>query len=192
MKTARYRLPVVLAMVLSTSLLCAAQTRTAVVDMTRLIKAHPDAQAADELLQKQLEDFQLEQQEMLAQGEAIKTAYIALREEAGNSALSEEGRALKVKDLEQKRAELEGFEKTFVDTMRLRRKQLTDQEARLRRRIVEKIRETVAAYAAEKGLALVLDLAGAGISGVEPVVYFEKTMDVTDDLLKTIGTAVQE
>ena len=72
--------------------------------------------------------------------------------------------------------------------MRLRQKQLVDQEARMRRRIVRKIQERIREYVEKKGYLLVMDSSALGAGGVETVVYNSETIDITAEILKVIGS----
>ncbi|MBN1558510.1 MAG: OmpH family outer membrane protein [Lentisphaerae bacterium] len=152
----------------------------AVVDMARLIESHPDTPAAEDLLRKQIEEFELEQKELAERGNAMRDAYRAAREAARDEALSEAGRAERAEAAVAKGRELQAFEEQYVETVRLRQDQLRDQERRMRLRIVGKLVARIEAYAREAGLSLVLDSAGEGISGAGTVIYADGALDITD------------
>lgn len=164
----------------------AADEKIAVVDMGKLIGAHPAKESAEALLQKQLDDFEAEQKAMDADREKIKEAFDKIRAEADNKALSEEARDAKVKEAEQKILEMRQLERKSRDTAMNRRQQLADEKKRMQGQVVSKIRELIQELAKKKGYVLVLDSASIGMQGVEGVVYFEPAMDITDDILKMI------
>jgi len=162
-------------------------TRLAVVDMVELVRSHPDTASADDLLEKQLEDFELEREELLQKGETLKDAYDNAMQEAANPALSREAQQEKEEEALRLRNTLKEFEREFLGKMRERQRQLTEQEGRLRRRIITSIRDVVAAYAAAEGIALVLDKSGASVSGVETVVFSSPRLDVTDAIREKLN-----
>lgn len=187
MKMRRFLSVVLMVSLLIPAAMQAASLRVAVVDMAALIEAHPDSASADKLLDGQLEDFQLERDEMIRKGEALRAEYKEVRQAADNPALSEEARSAKEQTAAAKRDELRDFEREFIDTVRARQKQLAEQEARLRRRIVTKLQDVVGEYAKEQGIVLVLDTSGAGVSGIESVVYADESMDITDAIIPLLG-----
>ena len=49
--------------------------------------------------------------------------------------------------------------------------------------IVADIRKTVQRYINGKNIALVIDNSGKTMNGVEPVIYFDSALDITDDII---------
>jgi outer membrane protein len=164
-----------------------ADVKIGVVDMARLVKAHPDTPSADALLEKQLEEFQAEQKDMEDEFDKLKKAFDEARKEAGNKALSEEAREEKMQAAEEKLTAVRDYDRKVRETMGARQKQLSEQSLRMRKRIVEKIQEAVREYAAGKGFTVMLDSAALSVSGVEILLYASDKIDVTEDLLKVIG-----
>jgi Skp family chaperone for outer membrane proteins len=158
-----------------------------VVDVARVMRAHPDTAEADALLEKQLREFELEQEELLRRGAALKEAYETARDEAADPALSDEGRARREDAALEKRRALRLFEKEYVDTVRERQKQLTDQEHRMRGRIIDKVEALVEAAARADGYALVLDAASRAMSGNRLVLFHSAPMEITDNVIARIG-----
>ena len=165
----------------------ASELKVAVVDVARVMAAHPSTQAADELLQKQLREFEVEQKEMLKEGEALKDAYDTALQEASDRALSEAGRASKQKAAAKTRAELRAFEQQYVETIRERQKQLNDQENRMRRRIIDKVETLVQEAAEDGGYTLVLDASSRGVAGAKTVLAHAEALDITEAVLKRMA-----
>jgi len=165
--------------------LCA-ENQLATVDMGRLMKAHPDSAEAEAHMKKQVEEFEAEQQELMAGLEKARGDAIAARSEAASTVLSNKGRAEKEKVLEQMIAALREQELAARDTLRMRQKQLVDQEVRMRRRIVNKIREVVSEHAKAKGYLIVVDSSAVGMGGIDTVVYSSETIDITPGILAII------
>lgn len=174
----------VLIMMLAT---CFAEGDTiAVVDMAQLLKAHPKAAQAETALRNTLEEFEKEQEDML---EELGEAEQELREaqaEASSKVLSQQGRLDKQNLVTRKNAALQRKRRMLGETLRLRQKQLADQELRMRNRIVREIQAEIEKVAAKQGISLVLDSSSLGINGVPTVVFSKADMDLTSDILAKI------
>lgn len=164
----------------------AADGQIAVVQMDRLIKAHPTTKENLAVLKKQIKDFEDEQDKMIAERDSLEKTYRDAREEAENKALSEDVRGKKRQAAEDKLAALKELEKKRRETANLRQKQLTDQELRMRETIVSRIRDVIRDYTAKKGIIVVLN-GSAGVDGIEAVVYRVDKLDITEDILKLIS-----
>jgi len=164
----------------------AGEQRTAVVDMGKLIGAHPDKAAAETLLQKQVDDFEAEQKGIDEEREKIKNAFEKIRAETEDKALSEDARRDKLKDAEKKIIEMRELERKSRDTAATRRQQLAEEKRRMQGQVVSKIRDVIRDYAKKKGFTMVLDSASVGMQGVESVIYSEPDADITEDILKLI------
>jgi len=160
--------------------------RIGVVDMSRLVQSHPDTANADELLQRQAEEFEMEKDELLEKFKAMRGEFESIRSEASNKALSESAREKKRDEAREKLIALEEFQQEIRETTLKRQQQLSDQGDRMRRRIVGKIVEVVEKHASEKEYTVILDTANRGLSGVESVIYADKTLDITDTVLELI------
>ena len=162
------------------------ETTVGIVDMERVLSAHPETQEAERLLQKQIQEFETEKDTLLDKFERLKKDFEQARDEAESKALSEAGRQKKKTEAEEKLIALREFDAEVRQTTLLRQKQLADRKRRMRERIVERIRAIIQTYAAKKGLALVLD-SGPMLEGPGAVVYSLKTMDITEDILKIVA-----
>ncbi len=60
-------------------------------------------------------------------------------------------------------------------------------DERKRREIYEKIRRVIELKAREHNLAVVLDISGQTTNQMSVVLYFEKRMEITDEILKTLN-----
>jgi Skp family chaperone for outer membrane proteins len=162
------------------------QQKIGVVDMASLIKAHPETKAADAVLQKQVDDFEAEQKDMLSEIEKLKKSFDIARKEADSKALSESEKEKKLAAAEDKLNDLRDLDKKFRETMGERQKQISDQEIRMKRRIVGKIRDVVKEYAGKEKYSLVLDASALSVGGVENVLYSAEKNDITADIRKLI------
>jgi Skp family chaperone for outer membrane proteins len=159
--------------------------KIAVVNMNRLVQAHPDTKEAEATLEQQVEEFETEQAEMLEQLEKLKTEFDDLREQTRSKVLSEEGRARKRTEAEEKLTTLRDYELKARETALRRQRQLGDERKRMRDRILDKLRAVVNDYAEKHRYAVVLDSGPTGL-GTKLVVYRSDGIDITEDILKLI------
>lgn len=164
-----------------------AELKIAVVAVGRVLNAYDEMKSAENLIEKQVEEFELEQKEMFSELESLKEEFDAAREEAGNKALSEEIREEKKKIAEEKFAALKKCERQIQETLGLRQKQIADQGSRMRRRILSKLRDIIQEYAEKESFDLVFDSSGIGVGGMETIIYGNEKMDITEEILKLIA-----
>ncbi len=171
----------------------AAGEKIAVVDMELIMNAYPETKSSRLILEQQLSEFEKEQQGMLEDRKTLEEKFKAAGEKSQNSAFSKEVR-------EKNRILAEGFlqdlrkmENDIRETANLRRKQLSDRQLRMRRRIVTKLREIVKGYCEKNDISLVLDSASPEAGNApESVVYSNEKLDITDAILKLIGEQTKE
>lgn len=164
-----------------------AEVKVAVVNMELVMKAFPETQSGRLILEQQVEEFEAEQKEMLKELDQMSGEFREARDQSRNQALSEEAREKHRVVAESKIEQLRQRENEIKENVAMRRKQLQDQQLRMRRRIVKKLREIVAEHCLKNGIALVLDGASPELGGAEAVVYFTESLDITDAVLALIG-----
>lgn len=169
----------------------AGNVKAAVADMGRLIRAHPDARAAETAIKKCMDEFEAEQKQLLEDMDRMKADLEKAREEAQNKALSEEARQKKMKTAEEKLARLREFDQKAREAVLKRQREISDQQRRLREGIVTKLQKAIKEYAEKNGLTLVMNSGGSG-SGAEAVVYHAESVDISDDIVKMIGGELKE
>ena len=174
---------------LGTCLAGSPEGSVAVVNMEKLLKAHPDSASAEAAFRKQIKEFDLEQQDMIAELEEAQQAVEDARTEAASPILSNEGREEKKALVERRKAALQRKRRMLAETLHLRQKQIADQEIRMRNRIVRKIREHIEAVAAKKGISLVVDSSAVGAQGAPVVAYSKEEQDLTAEILARIQNA---
>jgi len=161
--------------------------RLAFVRLDRVFSEYYKTRLADTRLKAQAEEFNKERQGLIAEFQKLQTEYNALREEALNTALSEEVRSLaeeKLLGVREQEARIKRFDE-------LRSKQIEDQTRRMRRNIVEEIREAVREYARAQGFDAVLDASGQTLNGVESVVFFSEKLDITAAVIEAINKGAE-
>ena len=75
--------------------------RTAVVDMSRVMRMHPKTAPNRVILEREVKDFRAEQAKMLKDIESIRADFDTMRKDAMNKALSEKARAEKLAKAEE-------------------------------------------------------------------------------------------
>ena len=180
----------VLTVVLAVSNGFGAEMKLATIDMSKVMKSFNETKSAEELLAKQIEEFEAEQKDMVADRDKLRKEFEAARESAKDKALSDKEREKKMDGAEEKLNALRDCELKIRDRMNQRQKEIADQKVRMQRRIVGKLRDIIGKYAAEKKLTLVLDSASLGMSGVEMVVYSTDEMDITAGVIKIVNDGI--
>ena len=162
-----------------------AEMKIAVVKMSTLIKAHPDAIADMKVMEEQAQKFEGENREMIERLEGMRDAIEQLKEEAASKALSEIAREGKRQEIEEKVLEFRHKEREMRETATLRQRQILDQRQRMQRRLLDTLQELVASEARGK-YTLVLDASVLSLGTVSPVVFHEEAIDITDAVLAKI------
>jgi len=136
-----------------------AQQRIVFIDFERAFESYEMRKSADQNLKAKLQEFEREKQPMVTEYKALDEKYKRVREDARNPIFS--------RDKQDQAAE---------QTMR-----------RIQKRLVEDIQEVVRNHAQSRGYAAVLDKGARGLTGVPSVVYADKTVDITDDIIKILN-----
>ncbi|MBP7829942.1 MAG: OmpH family outer membrane protein [Kiritimatiellae bacterium] len=157
------------------------------VNMERAFSEFYKTKLADEQLKKQAEEFNEERKKLTTEFEKLQEQFNALRDEAQNTALSEDARAAKRNAAEEKLIETRDMETRIRRFDEARQKQLDDQTRRMRKRIVEEIQQTIQTYARTQGLSTVIDSSGQSFNGVEMVLYQDVRSDITDIILEQLN-----
>ncbi|HOW98552.1 MAG TPA: OmpH family outer membrane protein [Kiritimatiellia bacterium] len=157
------------------------------VDMERAFTEFYKTKLADEQLKKQAEEFNEERKKLTEEFEKLQEQFNLLRDEAQNTALSEDARAQKRNAAEEKLIETRDMETRIRRFDEARQKQLDDQTRRMRKRIVDEIQQTIQTYARTQGLSTVLDSSGQSFNGVELVLYQDVRSDITDIILEQLN-----
>lgn len=177
------------AMVLSAGILngWCADERTAIIDMSRVMDAHPKTATNREILKKQISEFEDERDNMLKKLEELKVDFDKTRREAGNKALNDKAREKSLSMAEDKLVAIREYQQEAREKSSLRQKQINDLRIRMGKRVLEEVREVISEYARKEKIGIVLDSAGIAASGIEVVVYSSDKLDITDDIVKLVA-----
>lgn len=165
----------------------AGDLKVGTVDGNRLLKGYYKTELADQHMQQQLDDFQAERDKLLAQHKRLKADFEALRAETDNKALTDEAREKKKEQAEDKLTQVIEFENTIREKASSRKQQIEGEGRKIHAELAKAIRAAVKTQAEKAGLTLVLEGSGLLANGLEPVLYAEPKMDITDDVLKLLN-----
>lgn len=165
----------------------AAESEIVFINLERAFSEFYKTKMADEQLKKQAEEFNAERKKLTEEYEKLQGEFSALREEAQNPALNEEARALKRTAAEDKVAEIRDMETRIRRFDEARQKQLDDQTRRMRKRIVEEIRQVIQDHARKQNYRAVVDASGQSFNAVEVVLYLDNRNDITDTVVELLN-----
>lgn len=176
----------VVAAVLLMGAMMAGAADMAVVDMDRLVKAHPKSEVNRDILRDQLKELEREKEGMLETLEAKKEAFIKARRGASDPAISEAVREERQAALTEQLKALQALEQEMGQRLMGRQREMGDQKLRMHKMVEAAVRELVNQVAAKKKLSLVVDKSAISLGGSSVVVFHQEKMDITDLVLKKI------
>ena len=165
----------------------AADLKIAVVDGNRLLKGYYNTELADQHMQQQIDDFEAERDKLMAEHKRLKADFEAMRAETDNKALTDQAREKKKEQAEDKLTQVIEFENTIRDKAASRKKQIEGEGRKIHAELAKSIRNAVKSHAEKAGFTLVLEGSGLLANGLEPVLYSEPKMEITDDVLKLLN-----
>jgi outer membrane protein len=164
-----------------------ADTTIVFVDLDKAFNEYYKTKLADSQLKEQAEEFNSERKKLVEVYEGLQEEFNKLREDSANPGLTEEARTDLRNQAEEKLIELRDQEQKIRRFDETRRKQLEDQGRRMRKRIVDEIKEKVQIFARNQGYTAVIDTSGQSLNGVELVIYVDKKVDVTPSILELLN-----
>ncbi len=165
----------------------AAEEKVVVVNLDRAFDEFYKKKLANDQLQEQADEFKKERTGLVGDLKKMQEVFNAARDEAQNTALSEDARNQKRAEAEEKLVEIreqEGKVRRYDET---HQRQLDEQTRRMRKRLVEEIKAVVIAHARQQGYVAVLDSSGNSLNGVEFVVYNDPKLDITDVIIEQLN-----
>ncbi len=170
----------------------AAEQSVVFINLDRAFTEFYKTKLADTQLKEQADEFNGERKALVDEYEKLQKDFGAIRDEAQNTALSDDVRAEKRGLAEEKLVELRDYESRIRRFDDSRRKQLDDQSRRMRKRIVEEIQLVVKEYAQTQGYQSVIDSSGQSLNGVEMILYTDPKIDITDTILGMLNKGKQD
>lgn len=170
----------------------AGEVKIAVVDGSRALKSYYKTELADTHIQQQLEDFSAERDKLLADHRKLKQEFESLRAEAQNKALTDAARDRKSEQAEDKLTEVIEYENTIREKAASRKKQIEGEGRRIHSELAKAVKSAVQACASKGGYGLVLESGGLLANGLEPVLYANPAMDITDQVIQLLNAGKPE
>jgi outer membrane protein len=179
---------VAIAAIALTTLTAHAQTspKILVVDLAKLFDSHWKTQEQNAKLQADAAKAQEQVAQLQRDGNALVGQFKELDEQSKNPAASAEAKAKaqaeaqkKYDEVQQKRSELNSFAQNAQSTLRQR-------SQTFKNLMIEEIAKTAVDIAKKKGATFLFDKSGPTLVGVSNVLYFDPSLDITDEVMAEI------
>ena len=157
------------------------------IDMQEIFKQFYKTQLAHDQIRQQAADIKLEQATMEEEIKDLKDEVEILRMDSRDETLSEEVRAGKLDQLEEKLVELQQKEQDMREFGKLREQQLDQQNKRMTLKLFDEINEVINDYAKEQSFDAVIDRSTKGRSGVLMVAYVGPKVDISANIIAILN-----
>lgn len=118
---------------------------------------------------------------------ALDKELAELRGQMNDAAISDEHRAQLRESAAAKQLQFNELQEESRQLADLRNKELEDMSRRMRRGLVEEIREAVREFGRSQGYDAIIDASGQTLNGVEAIVYFNDKLDITNRVIETLN-----
>lgn len=183
-KTTRLALAAFAALTLAAN---AVDQRLVFVNMEKVFSEYYKTKQADAQLKTQADSFKTERKKMVEDFQKQQDIFNKLRDEAQNTALSEDARNKKRNEAEEKLVTIREMENRIRRYDDSKQRELDDQSKRMRKDIVAEIREQLTGYARSMGYSAILDSSGDSMNLVPIVLYADPTTDITDAVVALVN-----
>ncbi|HBM17516.1 MAG TPA: hypothetical protein DD381_14400 [Lentisphaeria bacterium] len=189
MKNRNSKLYVLLLMTLFAGMSTAlfAEQRIAVIDMEKVFTEYYKTKIEDAKLKKQTDVFKQYLTTLNDAREKIQIEYIELRDASQNIALSDAEREKKRVESLDKYRELQAKDTEIQQYNQQKRTFLVDEYERIRKGLTGEITTVILSKAKREDYRLVLDSSGNTMNNIPAIVYFDPSMDITDQIIKEIN-----
>jgi Skp family chaperone for outer membrane proteins len=161
--------------------------RIAIVDLDRVFKEYYKTGLGSAKLKETADSFKKEHDEILAEYREQVEALAKLREEQEKPEYTPEVREQKRRAYTEKLTETSKRQREIEEYGRSHQRIFEEQQQRMRQSIIKDINEVVNKKAREEGYMLVLDKSGLSFNQVPTIVYSQDTLDITDDIIKSLN-----
>ncbi|MCM8527743.1 MAG: OmpH family outer membrane protein [Lentisphaeraceae bacterium] len=161
--------------------------KIATIDMDRTFLDYYKTIGAEKKLKKQVRIMEDRAAEMERRHKTIVAEYQKLLNESSSVLLSEEARAQKKEEAENKAGEIKTIERTMRSFNKDARGMLAKQHNDSRQDILEEIKKVIEMIAKNKTVDLVLDTSGKTSNLISGVVYNKGNNDITEEVLSILN-----
>jgi Skp family chaperone for outer membrane proteins len=164
-----------------------AQPKIAVIDLKKVFDGYWMTKQADTKLKERAAELDKTRKGMVEDYQKAGEEYKKLVEGTSDPALSTEEREKRKTSAEKKLLELKEIEQSVNLFDRTSRTTLSEQQRRMRDRILEDVREVINAKAKASGFTLVLDTAAESANQTPVVIYSNGENDLSDAVLSDLN-----
>jgi Skp family chaperone for outer membrane proteins len=147
---------------------------------------------AGDRLNELRDETNTEHQKLIEGLKELEESFNAAREEAQDTALSEDAREEKRAEAEAKLGEIRDLEQEIKQYEVTHGRQLEEQRRRMRKRIVDEITEVVEEFAEDRGLFAVVDRSGLSLNQVPVFIYTDAGADITEEIIGVLNESMPE
>lgn len=158
-----------------------------VVDMAKLLDSHYETETQNAKLRADEQKAREEIDKMNQEGNALVEQYKAAVEKAQNPALSSDAKSkaeaeakAKLEEIQKKQGQVQNFQGQTQRSFQQRIKSFRDL-------MLEEIGKTATEIAKKKGATMLLDKSGPSLIGINGIVYFDPSYDITEEVMKEIN-----
>jgi outer membrane protein len=158
-----------------------------VVDMAKILDAHPETAEQNAKLKGDEGKANEELEKLNKEGQALVNQLKEMEEKSKNPALATDAKEkldadmrAKIEEIQRKQNEVQSFR---GNTQRSLQQRIQN----FRKILFEKISVSVNEVAKKKGANLVLDKSGFTHIGISPVIYADEAFDITEEVQKIVG-----
>ena len=161
--------------------------RIVVVQLDRVFNEFYKTKLAGAQIETRKQEIREELKARETQLVALDKELSELRVQINDTALSDEQRGQLRETAADKQLRFNEMQEQARQVAELRNKELEDMSRRMRRGLVEEIREAVREFARVQGYDAVFDASGQTLNGVEALIYFDDKLDITDRVIETMN-----
>ena len=165
----------------------AAEETYAYINLQEVFKKFYKTELAQDQIQQQADELQLEQELMNEEIEEIQSLVEAYRVDARDDSFSDEMRRNKRILLEEQLIALKRAENELVEYGKLRSSQIEDQNKRMTKRIFDEIQQEIVRYAKLHRYKAVVDRSAKSQIGTDIVMYADKEVDISAAVLDELN-----
>jgi outer membrane protein len=166
----------------------AAEPKIAVIDLKKVFDSYWKTKQADAQLKERAADLDKARKGMVEDYQKVVEEYKKLVDGANDTALSTEERDKRKTSAEKKLLELKEIEQSINQFDRTSRSTLSEQQGRMRSRILEDVREVINTKAKAGGFTLVLDTAAESSNQTPVLIYSNGENDLSEPVLTELNT----
>lgn len=164
-----------------------AADKIGVVNMQKIFSNYYKTKLADANMKKQEEVYQDYAEQLERSKKKLKKEFIKLRDKSQNVSLNKNERKTKQLEAKQKHKQLRAKEAEILQYQQEKQLELRQKYKNTRDAILKDIKNEIRRRAVLEGYSIVMDTSGRTFNNLEAVFYYEKSMDITDDILKALN-----